>query len=195
MAGKYFFIVYSYKTVIHVRYLDNCSTEKIKGFWDRMMTKAGICCRDWKYDTSTSRIKKTSTFAVESVTVSLSNHQPVFKWSQRTYAPNVFPIMEHEFGKEQICQDTEGDKLTCLNCKEVCWPAYNLARSLINGFTNTQRDVPTSRISSVRKFINWQLPIHPMEKVNIRKRCPNCAKFEKENSSNNTCVLCNVHLC
>ncbi|GBP76352.1 hypothetical protein EVAR_52994_1 [Eumeta japonica] len=37
-------------------------------------------------------------------------HQPAFKWSQRTYLPNIFRNVEYEFGKVKICQ-VEADTL------------------------------------------------------------------------------------
>lgn len=53
-----------------------------------------------------------STSAVELVNKQLTLQQPVFKWTQRTYVPNVFESVEYEFGKVQICQDVENNTLT-----------------------------------------------------------------------------------
>lgn len=44
-----------------------------------------------------------STSTTESVTEAHYSNQPVFKWSQRTYVPNVFRDVEYEFGKVQVC--------------------------------------------------------------------------------------------
>lgn len=56
---------------------------------------------------------KPSTSAAEPVTtVADLNLQPTFKWSQRSYIPNVFRNVDYEFGKVQICQDIEAGELT-----------------------------------------------------------------------------------
>lgn len=83
----------------------------------------------------------------------------------------------------------EGSLLTNLQFRQV------VARSLINGFTVRQRGIPTTKTSIVRKSVKRQLPFHPMQKSNNRKRCVQCAKNKKENRTNNTCIICEVHLC
>ncbi|GBP63857.1 PiggyBac transposable element-derived protein 4 [Eumeta japonica] len=45
-----------------------------------------------------------------------------------------------------------------------------VARSLINGFSMRQRGFPTTKTSAVGKSVKRQLPSHPMEKSNTRKR-------------------------
>lgn len=52
-----------------------------------------------------------STSTSESVTEVHYGNQPVFKWSHRTYVPNVFRDAEYEFGKVQVCQDREANTL------------------------------------------------------------------------------------
>ncbi|GBP33869.1 hypothetical protein EVAR_20980_1 [Eumeta japonica] len=51
-----------------------------------------------------------STSTAEPETEAQVTHQPAFKWSQRTYLPNIFHNVEYEFGKVKICQ-VEADTL------------------------------------------------------------------------------------
>ncbi|GBP28970.1 PiggyBac transposable element-derived protein 2 [Eumeta japonica] len=51
-----------------------------------------------------------STSTAEPETEAQVTHQPAFKWSQRTYLPNIFRNVEYEFGKVKICQ-VEADTL------------------------------------------------------------------------------------
>lgn len=83
----------------------------------------------------------------------------------------------------------EGGLLSALQFRQVT------ARSMINGFTVRRRGVLSRKTSIVGKSVRQTIPSHPMEKSNNRKRCVNCAKTKKENRTNNTCVLCKVHLC
>ncbi|GBP93434.1 PiggyBac transposable element-derived protein 2 [Eumeta japonica] len=71
----------------------------------------------WKLKIRTLRQNETpdslpgpSTSTAEPETEAQVTHQPAFKWSQRTYLPNIFHNVEYEFGKVKICQ-VEADTL------------------------------------------------------------------------------------
>ncbi|XP_050338925.1 piggyBac transposable element-derived protein 4-like [Bactrocera neohumeralis] len=66
-----------------------------------------------------------------SAPVNEAQHQPVFKWNSRTYAPNVFRDVEYDFGKVQICQEAENGLLTPFDIFCSATNFYNLVQYIV----------------------------------------------------------------